>query len=350
MNFSNGSNFNSIIFTEKQFCFESLSGSCEKIIRPVSIQFLMFLFMGLTVLVTVSGNLLVITSIAHFKQLHTSTNYLILSLAVCDFLMGVFVMPCSAVRSVLGCWYLGNFMCKIHTSTDIMVCTSSIFHLSFISIDRYFAVCNPLMYRSIINSVTIIIMLTTSWVFPAIFAYVLIFSELYMRDTGDSVVAQVACLGSCSVVFSQVTGAVSTTLTFFLPGMILLCIYLKIYTVARKQARAIKQLTQKFDTNAANESRASRRERKGAKTLAIVVGVFLTCWTPFFLCNIIDPFTGYSAPPLMYDALFWFGYLNSACNPVVYAFFYSWFRKAFKIIICGEVFYSNSCQMRLYME
>ncbi|XP_036406260.1 trace amine-associated receptor 1-like [Megalops cyprinoides] len=289
-----------------------------------------------------SGNLLVITSIAHFKQLHTSTNYLILSLAVCDFLLGVFVMPCSAVRTVLGCWYLGDFMCKIHSSTDIMVCTSSIFHLSFISIDRYFAVCNPLMYRSIINSVTITIMLTTSWLVPAIFAYGMIFSEINMRGAEDFFEAHVKCLGGCPVFFSQVSAAVSTTLSFFLPSIIILCIYLKIYTVARRQARAIKQMTKQFDSDAANESRVSRQERKGAKTLAIVVGVYLFCWTPFFVCYIIDPFLNYSTPPVLFDALFWFGYLNSAFNPVVYAFFYSWFRKAFKMIICGEIFHNNS--------
>ncbi|XP_036406556.1 trace amine-associated receptor 1-like [Megalops cyprinoides] len=350
MNFTNGTNFNSMSFTETQFCYESLSGSCEKLFRPLSIQFLMFLFTGMAVMATVSGNLLVITSIAHFKQLHTSTNYLILSLAVCDFFMGAFVMPCSAVRTVLGCWYLGDFMCKIHTSTDLMLSICSIFHLSFISIDRYFAVCNPLMYRSIISSVTILIMLTTSWVFPVIFAYALIFSKLYMKGFNDSVVAQVTCLGSCALVFNRESNTIITALSFFLPALILLCIYLKIYMVARRQARAIKQLTKQLDTEGTNEYRVSKQERKGAKTLSIVVGVFLMCWTPFFLCSIIDPFTGYSAPPLMYDALFWFGYLNSAFNPVVYAFFYSWFRKALKIIICGEIFYSNSCQMRLYME
>ncbi|KAG9347467.1 hypothetical protein JZ751_005034 [Albula glossodonta] len=181
MTFSNDSSYNNIAFTETLYCYKNVRGSCEKLDRPLSLQFFMFLFMGLTVLTTMSGNLLVITSIAHFKQLHTSTNYLILSLAVCDFLLGVFVMPCSAVRSVLGCWYLGDFLCKIHTSTDIMLSTSSIFHLSFISVDRYFAVCNPLKYRSLINSVAVLIMLTISWLVPAIFAYGMIFSELNVK-------------------------------------------------------------------------------------------------------------------------------------------------------------------------
>ncbi|KAG9347466.1 hypothetical protein JZ751_005033, partial [Albula glossodonta] len=346
MSFSNDSKYN-FAFTEGHFCYESLSGSCVKLVQPLSLQFFMFLFMGLTVLTTMSGNLLVITSIAHFKQLHTSTNYLILSLAVCDFLLGVFVMPCSAVRSVLGCWYLGDFLCKIHTSTDVMLSTSSIFHLSFISVDRYFAVCNPLKYRSLINSVAVLIMLTISWLVPAIFAYGMIFSELNVKGSEDFFEAHVKCVGGCPVFFSPSSAAVASTFSFFIPSLIIFCIYLKIYKVAISQAQSIQDSAQQFRVEGENVSR--QRERKGAKTLAIVVGVFLICWAPFFLCNIIDPYIGYSIPPVLVDALVWFGYMNSAFNPIIYAFFYSWFRKALKILIFATPFtactiYSCDCR------
>ncbi|XP_061099244.1 trace amine-associated receptor 1-like [Conger conger] len=311
----------------------------------MSLQCLMVLFMGLTIVVTMSGNLLVISSIAHFEQLHTSTNYLILSLAMCDFLLGAFVMPCSAVRSVTGCWYMGDFLCKLHTSTDIMLSTSSIFHLSFISVDRYFAVCDPLMYRTLINSAAVLIMLTISWLVPAMFAYGLIFSGLNVKGSEDFFEAHVHCFGGCPVFFSRASAVVASTFSFFIPGLIILSIYLKIYVVARHQARSIKDMTRKFQAEGENASR--QRERKGAKTLAIVVGVFLICWAPFFLCNIIDPFIGYSIPPVLVDALVWFGYLNSTFNPVVYAFFYTWFRKALKIIIFGRS-KRNTRQMQLY--
>jgi hypothetical protein len=48
----------------------------------------------------------------------------------------------SMVRSIEHCWHFGEIFCKIHTSMDIMLISASIFHLSFISIDRYYAVCD----------------------------------------------------------------------------------------------------------------------------------------------------------------------------------------------------------------
>ncbi|XP_033874948.1 trace amine-associated receptor 1-like [Acipenser ruthenus] len=335
------SNFsNTVVMT---LCYESISGSCPRQVRPFSIRFPMYMFMVIAIIVTVLGNLLVIISIAHFKQLHTSTNYLLLSLAVCDLLLGGFIMPCSAIRSVEGCWYLGDFFCKIHTSTDIMLSTASVFHLSFISIDRYFAVCDPLRYRTKITPVVILIMIIISWVVPGVISFGMIFLGLNLKGIEDFYYGH--CAGGCIVFLSE--ASVSSILTLFVPGLIMLGIYLKVYLVARKQAKSIHDVTQQFHT-ATGMSR--QRERKAAKTLGIVMGVFLICWTPFIVCNSIDPFINYSAPPMLLDALVWFGYLNSAFNPIVYAFFYNWFRKALRIIMLGQIFKRDSSLSILFAD
>ncbi|XP_051952501.1 trace amine-associated receptor 1b [Xyrauchen texanus] len=334
-------------YTKRDLCYEDLNGSCWKYTRPSSVQVPMLITMTLITFVTIIGNLLVIISIGHFKQLHMPTNQLILSLALCDFLVGLFVMPLSAVRSWQGCWYFGDFMCKLHTCIDITLSTASIFHLVCVSTERYCAVCNPLKYPSCIGFPTVPFMISISWLIPAVFAYTMTFSELNLLGARGFYETHVYCVGGCHVFFSHGSAVIASTISFYVPGLIIIGIYYRIYMVARNQARSINRLFKQLRRDYPSRD-TQHRARKATVTVAFVVGIFLICWTPFFICNIMDPFIGYTIPSVVIDALVWFGYVNSTLNPFIYAFLYSWFRKAVQIIITGTIFQNNSSRKRLY--
>lgn len=103
---------------------------------PSMICVLFYAFLVILSVVTVCGNFLVILSVVHFKQLQGPTNYLTLSLALTDLLVGILVYPFSMAFSLSSCLYHEELFCKIRASFDITLRSCSILHLCCISIDR----------------------------------------------------------------------------------------------------------------------------------------------------------------------------------------------------------------------
>ncbi|XP_044026033.1 trace amine-associated receptor 1-like isoform X3 [Siniperca chuatsi] len=315
-------------------CYESDNTTYVFTSNPSITCVLLYIFLGSLSVVTICGNLLVIISIIYFKQLHIPTNYLILSLAVADLLVGVLVFPFSMAFTVSSCLYHEDLFCKIRDSFDVSLCTSSILNLCCISIDRYYAVCQPLTYRTKINVHVTVIMILVSWGISALIGIGIIIAGF----------SQGTCEEMCSVdvVMANTMGPV---FSFYFPAIIMLCIYLKIFLVAQRQAKSIQNTTCQSTKSGAT---VSKMERKATKTLAIVMGVFLLCLTPYFLCVNFQPFAYNPPPVLVIETLNWLTLSNSMLNPLIYAFFYRWFRSAFRMIISGKIFQGDFANSKLF--
>ncbi|KAM9840811.1 trace amine-associated receptor 4-like [Aulostomus maculatus] len=284
-----------------------------------------------TTFITVCGNLFVIFSIIYFKQLHTPTNYLILSLAVADLLVGIVVFPLSMEFSFISCIYHDDFFCRVRAIFEVSLCTSSILNLCCISIDRYYAVCQPLTYKAKISDHVVGIMILVSWSVAVLIAVGFVIAGMNHEKCAEACLIDTLMANTIGLIFS-----------FYLPVIVILSIYLKIFIVAQRQALSI-QSTSSHGT----KSNVSKMERKATKTLSTVMGFFLICWLPFFICTTVISFSPATLPIPLIELFNWLALSNSTINPFIYAFFYSWFRSAFRMIVSGKIIQGDFTDAKL---
>ncbi|XP_077075793.1 trace amine-associated receptor 13c-like [Siphateles boraxobius] len=332
-------------YNPTEFCFPAVNNSCLKGTHLVSSQTVLYLILVLAMTVTILGNSVVIISIAHFKQLQTPTNILVMSLALADLLLGLVVMPFSMIRTVNGCWYYGDTFCLLHSTFDLFLTSVSIFHLIFIAIERHQAVCYPLQYPMRITIPVAWVMVLISWSMAALYSYGLVYSKANLEGL-EEFIASIYCMGSCSLLFNVLWGALDTLIGFFLPCSVMVGLYASIFVIAKKHARKLDDANQHEKENVFKISR--RSDHKAAKTLGVVVGAFIICWLPFFINSMIDPYINFSTPVALFEVFVWLGYINSTINPIIYGFFYPWFRKTLSLIITMRIFEPNSSDINVF--
>ncbi|XP_009470534.1 PREDICTED: D(2) dopamine receptor isoform X2 [Nipponia nippon] len=380
------------------------------------------MLLTLLIFVIVFGNVLVCMAVSREKALQTTTNYLIVSLAVADLLVATLVMPWVVYLEVVGEWRFSRIHCDIFVTLDVMMCTASILNLCAISIDRYTAVAMPMLYNTRYSSRRrVTVMIAVVWVLSFAISCPLLFG-LNNTDENECIIANPAF-----VVYSSIV-------SFYVPFIVTLLVYVQIYIVLRRRRKRVNtkrsshgrdsdaqaplkeaeshieemememvsstsppekttikpaapsshQLvvpvasnqgtnstlrapldspgkveknghaketphtakvfeiqsmpngkTRAFLKTVSRRKLSQQKEKKATQMLAIVLGVFIICWLPFFITHILNMHCDCNIPPAMYSAFTWLGYVNSAVNPIIYTTFNIEFRKAFmKILHC----------------
>ncbi|XP_060761689.1 trace amine-associated receptor 13c-like [Neoarius graeffei] len=331
-----------------EYCYPESNVSCVKISHNVATKTVIYLILVFAMAVTIVGNSVVIISIAHFKQLHTPTNILLMSLALVDLLLGITVMPFSMVRTVDGCWYFGKEFCYWHSNFDILFTGASIFHLISIATDRYQAVCYPLQYLTRITLPVAGVMAALNWILATVYAFSAIGSKASEAQLEDFI-ASVDCLGTCFIFINATCAIIYLFIFFILPICVMVGLYAQIFLISEKHARKMEGTKQgRTDMTSTKISQKVKHEKKAAKTLGIVIGAFNLCWMPYVITSVVDPLYNFHTPLVVYEVFIWLGYINSTLNPIIYGLFYPWFRKTLYHIVTLKIFTPNSCDINVY--
>uniref|UniRef100_UPI003AAE2F10 trace amine-associated receptor 13c-like n=1 Tax=Centroberyx gerrardi TaxID=166262 RepID=UPI003AAE2F10 len=321
-----------------ELCFpQLLNTSCRKPMRPHSEAMLLYILLSSISLLTVALNLLVIISISHYRQLHTPTNLFLLSLAVSDLLVGLILMPAQIL--IGGCWFLGDLICTLYRIVDFIVTSASVGNMVLISVDRYVAICDPLCYPTKITQRRVKIGVCLCWVFSALYNCFLLNDHLRQPYRYNS------CVGECVVVLNYIAGAVDLVVTFIGPITVIIVLYMRVFVVAVSQARAMRSHIVAVTLQRSVTVTAKKSEMKAARTLGIVIVVFLICLCPYYYPSLAGQDTLISASSTAIEI--WLFYFNSCLNPVIYALFYPWFRKTIKLIVTLQILQPDSCEANI---
>ncbi|XP_026232513.1 trace amine-associated receptor 13c-like [Anabas testudineus] len=317
---------------EAELCFpELLNISCRKPASRSRMVLLNILVSSVSVL-TVALNLLVIITVSHFRQLHTPTNILLLSLAVSDFLVGLVLIPGEIFRRT-SCWFLGDLMCSLYTYLVFVPFATSIGDMVLISAERYVAICDPLHYSTRITVPRVRLCVFLCWSFSLFYSSIYLKWGLIESDPENS------CYGECVVVVDYVAGVVDLVFSFILPITTIIILYLRVFVVAVSQARAMNSHIRTVTLHRSVTVTAKKSELKAARTLGVLILVFLLCFCPYYGVSLAGDA---ALNDLSISYVVYLFYFNSCLNPVIYTLFYPWFRKAIKLIVTCKILQPGS--------
>ncbi|CAJ1058617.1 alpha-1A adrenergic receptor-like [Xyrichtys novacula] len=321
------------------------------------------LVLGAFISFAIVGNILVILSVVCNRHLRTPTNYFIINLAIADLLLGTTVLPVSATLEILDYWVFGRIFCDIWAAVDVLCCTASIMSLCVISIDRYIGVSHPLQYPSIVTEKRALLAMLGVWVLSVVISIGPLFGWKQPPSPDDT---------QCPITEEPFYALFSSLGSFYIPLVVILAMYCRVYIVAKRTTKNLEagvmrermnsgELTLRIHKgsqvqeesgssgSAAGKGRAHQarssltvkllkfsREKKAAKTLGVVVGMFTLCWLPFFLALPIGSFNvNLRLPDILFKVIFWLGYFNSCLNPIIYPCYNREFKLAFiRILRC----------------
>ncbi|XP_070544242.1 substance-P receptor-like [Ptychodera flava] len=285
-------------------------------------------FFFITIIVTIVGNVIVITIVFKNRSMRNVTNYYIVNLAVADLLIAAFSEWVTLVDHLTKDWIFGSFMCKFCFTLQGVSVICSILTLTVIAGDRYFAILHPLRARITERNTGIVVVIV--WVVAILINVPIAIYSIYEEHVWDDGVYQSFCYEDLEWESSRKEDVYTMCLfilVYILPLGIMLFAYLSIgrkLWITRAPGERIESTTVTQD----------KLKRKVIRMLIVVVVTFALCWLPYQIFMVWEdwgPDLGIPHPIKnnIFFFCLWLGYANSALNPLIYCGFNENFRRGF---------------------
>ncbi|XP_032512406.1 cholecystokinin receptor isoform X2 [Danaus plexippus] len=344
-------------------------------------------------LLSISGNFLVIATLASNRRMRTVTNVYLMNLAISDFLLGVFCLPFTLVGQIYRRFFFGAALCKLIPFLQAVSVSVDVWTLVAISLERYFAICRPLKSRKWQTQCHAYKMITIVWTFSIILnSPILIVSTLQPMRGNAYKCREVWLSLEMERVFNLTLDAALLLIPFFIMSFAYSLIVTKLWRGMRHEIQhnfnfqkhlngapcknslmsptplsqenpadlccrtvcLAKKPTKQSETaleerkihcclhtefefrhvvRSTHIDKSIDAKRKVIRMLFVIIVEFFVCWTPLHVINTIYLFY----PEELYQyigskgivSLQLLAYCSSCCNPITYCFMNRKFRQAF---------------------
>ncbi|EDO42339.1 predicted protein, partial [Nematostella vectensis] len=290
------------------------SSSLEVSTRPYALLYTEAIFLSFICLISLTGNLSLFIIVLRNRNLRTRSNWFTLNLAFADVLVSSVNMPVTIATILAEKWLLGTTACSISAFLTILSFIASVMSLALIAVNRFFFIVRWRSYSSLFKRSRVVIYISIDWGISLLLSS----PPLLGWARFDYIPGKSYCF-----VFwpSDVLFMYFMIFVCFCGPLVTMAVcYTKILLFTREHKRKVM---------AEVTGAVSPEETKITNTLLIVLAVFLLSWSPFAITMFLDVYYDKPLPRAIDMGSLLLGYLNSLCNPIIYAVRNRKFRTAY---------------------
>nr|XP_026497254.1 neuropeptides capa receptor-like [Vanessa tameamea] len=309
-------------------------------IVPITVFLLVIFLTG------VIGNVAVCVVIVRHPAMRTDTNYYLFSLALSDLLLLLFGLP----NDLSVYWHqypysLGVVFCKLRALISEAASYVSVLTIVAFTLERYLAICHPLHIYAVAGLRRALRIVLALWVLSLLAAspfahYTTVNYHDYPPLSGNASLESAFC--AMLELPSWYICELSSFFFFILPGLIILCLYVRMGLRIRSthsHSPGSPGTLNGVNGSVHGEARQAQSRKNIIRMLAAVVIAFFVCWAPFHFQRLFFIYgTGIHHYHTINEYLFLaagvFYYISATVNPILYNIMSHRYRIAFKETLC----------------
>ena len=254
------------------------------------------------------SNFVVVVVIVNTRSLHSTTNALLASISVADFLVGF-----HRIHSLLFEMELiyAPELCQLAYATSIFLCGTSVLHMYLITVERYVAISDPLHYHSKLTRTRVSLAMACSWIMALLAG-----SASYLGDGVPPKLLRTYTYCTTAEVLSFEYLLVAFISTFFIPGLSITWMYWRIFRIVKQHRRLISEMAIP-NIHAQQTAKTMTKDLKAVRLLSLLLASFIISWIPYFMDSFYTQFHPYNK--VVYCTTVTLSFGKSLGNPFLYA-------------------------------